>query len=325
VSDSLVGVIDDEEPSSDLLSARPGVSYRFVRPPAPPESVLDADALFIWSPRTSFLRDNWSDMRRLRWVHTATAGVESVLFPELIDSDVVVTNSRFIFDEALAEYVLGLMLVLSKDLQITIAHQAEHRWERRETDTLRGKVAVLVGVGPIARRTAQLAKAFGMVIRGIGRRARTGDPDFGDIDPPERLSALFAEADYAIVILPDTPLTTGLVDAGAIAALRPSARLINVGRAVTLDQGALVSALREGRIAGAALDVFTREPLPPDDPLWDVPNLLISPHMSGDFRGWRSKIVDLFETNLDNWLSGKPLLNVVDKHLGYAPGVPRGA
>jgi len=319
VSDSLVGVIEDAEPSSDLLSARRGVSYRFVRPPAPPDLVVDADALFIWSPRSSFLRDNWSNMRRLRWVHTATAGVESVLFPELIDSEVVVTNSRFIFDEALAEYVLGLILMMAKDLQITVAHQAEHRWERRETDTLAGKVAVLIGVGPIARRTAQLATAFGMVVRGVGRTARTGDPDFGDVDPPERIHALFAEADYAIVILPDTPSTAGLVDAAAIAALKPTARLINVGRAVTLDQDALVRALRGGRLAGAALDVFAREPLPPGDPLWGVPNLLISPHMSGDFRGWRNKIVELFERNLDSWLSGGPLLNVVDKRLGYAP------
>jgi phosphoglycerate dehydrogenase-like enzyme len=316
---TIVDVIEDDSPSDQLLSAREGVSYRFIRPQAQSEDALDADALFIWSPRSSFVRDNWSEMRRLRWVHTATAGVESVLFPELIDSEVVVTNSRFIFDEALAEYVLGLILMMAKDLQITVAHQAEQRWEPRETDTLAGKIAVLVGVGPIARRTARLAKAFGMVVRGVGRTARTSDPDFGDIDPPERIHALFADADYAIVILPDAPGTAGLVDAAAIAALKPTARLINVGRAVTIDQDALVRALRGGRLAGAALDVFLREPLPPDDPLWDVPNLLISPHMSGDFRGWRHKAVELFEKNLDSWLSGGPLLNVVDKRLGYAP------
>jgi phosphoglycerate dehydrogenase-like enzyme len=325
VSDSLVGVIEDEESSSNLLSAREGVTYRFIRPSAQPGDIHDADALFIWNPRSSFVRDNWPEFRRLRWVHTATAGVEYVLFPELINSDVVVTNSRFIFDGALAEYVIGLMLALGKGFQNTFAQQAEHRWDPRETDTLHGKVVVLVGVGPIARRTAQLARAFGMVVRGVGRTARTGDADFGDIESPERLHALFVEADYAIVILPNTRLTAGLVDAAAIAALKPTARLINVGRAATLDQDALVRALRVGRLAGAALDVFAREPLPPDDPLWDVPNLLISPHMSGDFRGWKSKIVELFERNLDNWLSGEPLLNVVDKHLGYAPGIPRGA
>ena len=325
MTDSIVGVVEDERPSNELLSPPPGVSYSFIQPSSPPpDGALDVDALFIWNVRSRFLRDNWSGLHRLRWVHAATAGVEWVLFPELVDSDVVVTNSRFIFDRALAEYVIGMMLVLSKDLQTTFVHQAEHRWEQREGDTLDGKVVVVVGVGPIARRTAQLAKAFGMVVRGIGRTARSGDPDFGDIASAASLHALFAEADYVVMVLPNTPLTAGLVDAAALAALKPTAVLVNVGRAATLDQGALVSALREGRLAAAALDVVTPEPLPPDNPLWDVPNLMISPHMSGDFRGWRSKIVELFERNLESWLLGAPLLNVVDKHLGYAPGSPRG-
>jgi len=325
MTDSLVGVVEDERPSNEFLSPRPGRSYRFIQPSSPPpEDALDVDALFIWNVRSPFLRENWSGLHRLRWVHAGTAGVEWVLFPELVDSDVVVTNSRFVFDRALAEYVIGMMLVLSKDFRTTFAHQAEHRWEQRESDTLDGKVVVVVGVGPIARRTAQLATALGMVVRGIGRTARTGDPDFGDIASPESIPALLADADYVVMVLPNTPLTVGLVDAAALAALKPTARLINVGRAATLDQDALVRALRQGRLAAAALDVVSPEPLPPDSPLWDVPNLLISPHMSGDFGGWRSKIVELFERNLDSWLRGAPLLNVVDKRLGYAPGSPRG-
>jgi phosphoglycerate dehydrogenase-like enzyme len=321
VSGAIVGVVEDERSSSEPLSPRPGVTYCLIQPSSPlPDCALDVDALFIWNVRSRFLRDNLSGLHRLRWVHAATAGVEWVLFPELVESEIVVTNSRFIFDRALAEYVIGMMLVLSKDFQATFAYQAEHRWDQREGDTLDGKVAVVVGVGPIARRTAQLARAFGMVVRGIGRTARAGDPDFGDIASAESMHALFAEADHVVMVLPNTPLTAGLVDAAALAALKPTARLINVGRAATLDQDALVSALREGRLAAAALDVVSPEPLPPDDPLWGVPNLLISPHMSGDFRGWRRKIVELFERNLDSWLRGAPLLNVVDKHLGYAPG-----
>ena len=242
-----------------------------------------------------------------------------MLFQELIDSDVVVTNSRGVFDLALAEYVIGLMLALSKDFVTTFVHQSEHRWVQRESETLHGKTAVVVGVGPIARATARLAKAFGMTVRGIGRTARNGDPDFGDIAGPESLHALFAEADYAVLVLPKTPETLGMIDEAALESLTPTARLINVGRAATLDQDALVRALREGRIAGAALDVVNPEPLPADDPLWDVPHLLISPHMSGDHRGWQQNIVAMFESNLDRWLRGAPLLNVVDKHLGYAP------
>jgi phosphoglycerate dehydrogenase-like enzyme len=123
-----------------------------------------------------------------------------------------------------------------------------------------------------------------------------------------------------VMVLPKTPQTLGMVDEAALESLKPTARLINVGRAATLDQDALVRALREGRIAAAALDVVTPEPLPAGDPLWDVPRLLISPHMSGDHRGWMNTIVALFESNLDRWLRGAPLLNVVDKQLGYAPG-----
>ena len=325
MTDSLVGVVDDEQPSDELLTARAGVAYRFIRPASPlPDDAGDMEAVLVWGVGSMFLRENWSRLQRLRWVHTATAGVERVLFPELIESDVVVTNSRFVFDQALAEYVIGMMLVLSKGFETTFAHQAEHRWQQRESDTLDGKVVVLVGVGPIARRAAQLAKAFGMAVRGIGRTARAGDPDFGDITSPEGMRSLFADADYVVMVLPNTPLTAGMVDAGALAALPRTARLVNVGRAATLDQDALVSALREGRLAGAALDVVTPEPLPAGDPLWDVPNLLISPHMSGDFHGSRRQLAELFERNLDHWLRGEPLLNVVDKHLGYAPASPRG-
>lgn len=321
-ADRIVGVLEDEHPSVGLLTPRPGVRYSFVAPgSAPPDDVFSAEALFIWNVGGGFLREHWSRLERLRWVHTTSAGVDKVLFQELIDSDVVLTNSRGVFDVALSEYVIGLMLIMSKDFETTFAHQSEHRWVRRDTDTLYGKVAVVVGVGPIARATARLAKAFGMTVRGIGRTARSGDPDFGDIAGPESLRALFAGADYVVMVLPKTPQTLGMVDEAALESLKPTARLINVGRAATLDQDALVRALREGRIAAAALDVVTPEPLPADDPLWDVPRLLISPHMSGDHRGWMNTIVALFESNLDRWLRGAPLLNVVDKRLGYAPGI----
>jgi phosphoglycerate dehydrogenase-like enzyme len=290
----------------------------------PLDDVLAADAVFAWNVRNRFLQDNWQRLDHLRWVHTASAGVERVLFPELVESDVVLTNSRFVFDQPMAEWVIGMMLVLSKDFRTTLAHQAQRRWLQRETDTLGGKVVVMVGVGPIARATARLAKAFGMEVHGIGRTARTGDPDFGDIASRDGMRALFAGADYVVMVLPNTAQTAGMVDAAALAALKPSARLINVGRAATLDQEALVRALRDGRLAAAALDVVSPEPLPSDDPLWGVPNLLISPHDSGNVRGWQKPILDLFERNLDNWLRGAPLLNIVDKHLGYAPGSARG-
>jgi phosphoglycerate dehydrogenase-like enzyme len=316
----VVGIVEDDPPSRDMLEPRRDVQYIFIEPDSPPPpDAIGADALLIWSARGGYLRRHWDEFTRLRWVHVGSAGVDRVLFPELVASDVTLTNSRHVFDDALAEYTIGLMLALGKDLQTTFRHQLEHRWNQRESDTLSGKVAVLVGVGPIARRTAQLAKAFGMSVRGIGRHARIGDPDFGAIGGPASVHAFFADADYVVMILPSTPETVGMIDAAALAALKPAARLINVGRGVTLDQDALATALREGRLAGAALDVMTPEPLPVDSPLWDVPNLIISPHMSGDRTGWQQDIARLFLSNLDRFRSGQPLLNVIDKKLGYAP------
>jgi phosphoglycerate dehydrogenase-like enzyme len=321
LTERVVAVVDDDAPSSALLTPHSGVRYVFIEPGSPPpDDVFQCDALFTWDPSNPFLRDNFSRFTNLRWVHASSAGVDRLLFPELVESDVVLTNSRYVFDEALAEYVVGFMLMMSKDLGTTLALQREHRWVKRESDTLRDKVVVLVGVGPIARQVARFAKAFGMVVHGVGRTARSGDPDFGDISTAEALQSLFASADYVVMVLPKTPATEHLVDDAALRALRPAARLINVGRAWSLDQDALVGALRDGRLAGAALDVVTPEPLPADDPLWDTPNLIISPHMSGDHHGWQADIARLFDSNLELWLRGEPLRNVVDKHLGYATG-----
>jgi phosphoglycerate dehydrogenase-like enzyme len=316
----LVGVVEDDTPTRDLMAPMPGVRYLFIDPSAePPSALADVDALLIWNVRSAYPRKHWSNFKRLRWIHSGTAGVERVLFPELARSDVVVTNSRYIFDQALAEYAIGLMLALCKDLPTTVRYQTERRWQQRETESLSGKVALMVGVGPIARRTAQMAKAIGMSVRGIGRTARAGDPDFGDIAASEALPALFADADYVVLVLPSTPETQGMVGRAALDALKPSARLINVGRGSTLDQDALYDALREGRIAGAALDVVVPEPLPADSPLWDVPNLIVSPHMAGDRAGWKRDVVELFKSNLERFQRSEPLLNVVDKNLGYAP------
>jgi phosphoglycerate dehydrogenase-like enzyme len=316
----LVGVVEGDPPSRDILGTRPDTRYVFIDPASQlPGEAVEADALLIWNVRSGYLREHWSRFTRLRWVHAGTADVERVLFPELAASDVVLTNWRYVFDQALAEYTIGLMLALSKDVATTIRHQLEHRWVQRETETLSGKTVVMLGVGPIARRIAQLAKALGMSVRGIGRTARAADPDFGDIAASDALPASFAATDYVVMVLPSTPETAGMVGAAALGVLKPTARLVNVGRGSTLDQDALCTALREGRIAGAALDVMSPEPLPADSPLWDVPNLILSPHMSGDHAGWQQDIADLFIRNLERFQRDEPLLNVVDKSLGYAP------
>jgi phosphoglycerate dehydrogenase-like enzyme len=277
------------------------------------------EALLTWEYRSSLLRDHWRELRNLRWIHVAAAGVDGVLFPELVASDVVVTNSRHIFDRAMAEYTIGLMLCLAKDLPTTLRRQADHTWAYRETETLFGKTLAIIGVGPIAREIGRLAAAFGMRVQGVGRTARQGDPDFGNIIASDGLARVLPEADYIVAVVPRTAETDGLIDAKMLALLKPSARLVNVGRATTVDQRELGRALAQGRIAGAALDVFDTEPLSANDPLWKLPNVVISPHMAGDYTGWRRDIVALFTANLERWLRGEALVNVVDKTLGYVP------
>jgi hypothetical protein len=202
-TEHLIAIVEDDSPSAALLTGHAGVRYVFIEPNSPaPDDVFQSDALFTWDPSNPFLRDNWSRFTNLRWVHASSAGVDRLLFSELVNSDVVLTNSRYVFDEALAEYVIGLMLMMSKDLGATLAFQREHRWIQRESDTLHGKVVVLVGVGPIARRVARFATAFGMVVHRIGRTARGRDPDFGDITTPETMQMLFAIADYVVMVLP---------------------------------------------------------------------------------------------------------------------------
>ena len=314
----LVGVIDSSGRSRELLSAREQVRYLAIDPAVEfPQDTLGVEALLIWDYTSSFLRDNWRTLPHLKWIHVAAAGVDAVLFPDLVASDVVVTSSRHIFDRAMAEYAIGLMLCLAKGFRTTFQRQAEHVWAYRDAETLFRKTLVIVGVGAIGREIARLANALGMRVLGVGRTARLGDKDFGDIITSAGLPQVLPDADYLLVVVPRTPETDGLIDAKMLAKLKPSARLINIGRASTVDQEELSRALSEGRIGGAALDVFDAEPLPPNDPLWDLPNIIISPHMAGDYVGWRKDIVVLFTENLQRWLRGDPLLNVVDKTLGY--------
>jgi phosphoglycerate dehydrogenase-like enzyme len=314
-----VGVIDASGKSRALLKDKEGVRHIFIDPSQ--SLAVDAasvDVLFAWGLTSDFLKENWHRFHRLRWIHSASAGVDRLLFPELVDSEVVLTSSRHIFDRAMAEYAIGLMLALAKDFKTTINQQAERVWEPRETESLFGKTLVVVGVGPIARESARLAKSFGMRLIGVGRTARN-DSDFGAIVASTDLPAVLPEADYLLLIAPRTPMTEGLIGRDALALLKPSARVINVGRGAIIDQAELRRALIEGRIAGAALDVFEKEPLPNDDPIWDIPNLLVSPHMAGDYIGWRQDNADLFAKNLRRWIAREPLLNVVDKSLGYVP------
>ncbi|WP_185025503.1 D-2-hydroxyacid dehydrogenase [Actinomadura coerulea] len=290
---------------------------RYVRETELADALPGADVLFMWDFLSDAVAGAWPESGGPGWVHIASAGVDRLMFPGLIDSDTVVTNSRGVFDEPIAEYVLGLVLAFAKDLHTTFRLQGERRWRHRETERITGARALVVGTGPIGRAIGRRLSAAGLAVSGAGRTARDADPDLGVVHPVERLGEALAGADYVVLAAPLTPQTRGMIDAAALERMRPSARLVNVGRGGLVAEDDLVEALRAGRIAGAALDVFEDEPLPASSPLWDMPGVIVSPHMSGDVVGWRDELVRLFADNLGRYVSGRPLRNVVDKRLGY--------
>jgi phosphoglycerate dehydrogenase-like enzyme len=315
----VLGVPGGDRPDLERLSGRARVRY------ADGESLAgllpDADVLLVWDFASDAVRRAWPGPgRRPGWVHTASAGVDRLLgCPELVASDTVITNARGVFDQPIAEYVAGLVLALAKDFHGSWELQRQRRWRHRETMRLAGTHAVVVGSGPIGRAIGRTLTALGVEVELVGRRERSGDPEFGRIHASGALGSLLPSADWVVCAAPLTESTTGMFDAAAFARMRPTARFVNVGRGAHVVQEDLVEALLSRRIAAAALDVFADEPLPADSPLWDVPGLLVSPHMSGDTTGWRDDLARQFCDNFDRWAAGGPLFNVVDKQLGYVP------
>jgi phosphoglycerate dehydrogenase-like enzyme len=309
-----------EEPPPGIEPVFDSASVRFAMDASELEGVLEgADALFVWDFRATELRDAWHRADRLRWVHVAGAGVDAVLFPGLAESMVTVTNSRGIFDRSIAEYVLGLMLIFAKDFRQSIELQQSKKWVHRESEMLAGKKALVVGAGSIGRTIAGLARCAGMEVEAVARTARSSDEDFGRVYASEDLGEALSGADYVVIAAPLTPQTEGMFGAAQFELMDSSSRLINVGRGPIVEEPALVEALRNGQISGAALDVFLEEPLTEDSPLWEMPQVVVSPHMSGDFRGWLEALGELFVENFERWQRDEELLNVVDKERGYAP------
>jgi phosphoglycerate dehydrogenase-like enzyme len=302
------------EPVAELATLRFAASL-----PELSAALQDAQVLFVWDFRSTLLREAWPHARHLEWVHVAGAGVDAVVFPDLAQSDVVLTNSRGVFDQPIAEYVLGLMLAFAKDLPTTLDLQRRHVWQHRESERLAGQTLLVVGAGGIGRAIGRLARAVGLQVLAAARTPRSSDPDLGRVVAMTDLDTVLPQADYVVVAAPLTPETEGIFGAQAFARMKSTARFINVGRGPLVDEAALVDALRSRRIAGAALDVFVHEPLVPDHPLWNLPGLIVSPHMSGDFVGWLPALAKLFVDNFQRWWRGDPLLNVVDKQRGYVP------
>lgn len=282
------------------------------------DALARADILMVTDFRTDLLADCWPAEHRIQWIHATSAGVDALMIPPIRDSDIPVTNARGIFDRPIAEFVLGLILCFAKDFPGSLHYQAQREWVHRETERIAGKRVLIVGAGSIGRQIGRLLGAAGLEITALSRSARDNDPDFGRVHAAGDLAELLPTADYVVVAAPLTPDTEGLFDAAAFARMQPSARFINIGRGPIVRTGDLVQALQEGRIAGAGLDVFEQEPLPANNPLWTIPNAILSAHMAGDVVGWKDALSEQFIANFRRWKAGETLQNLVDKERGYA-------
>jgi phosphoglycerate dehydrogenase-like enzyme len=262
---------------------------------------------------------------RLKWVHSSATGVGSLLTPEMVASNVIVTNSRGVHATPMAEHVLTLMLALARKLPLAVRRQRERRWAQQEVYegappvyTLRGRRLGVIGLGAIGSEVARLALAVGMRVSAVRRRVDAPHPEGLDrVYAPDQLHLLLAESHIVVVAVPLTRDTRGLIGARELRTMQPSAFLINVGRGKVIDEPALAEELAKGTIAGAALDVVAHEPLDPESPLWSLDNVLITPHVSTARHDFWDAVVDLFADNLTRYRAGQPLNNVVDKRAGY--------
>ena len=284
------------------------------------EALPRVEIVFSWN-RASAIEDGFDDARSLRWIQAGSAGVDALLFPALVASDVVVTNARGIFDEPMAESVMAFVLALNTG----ILRDQRGIWgiyEDREALPRRrvaGERMLVVGAGSIGHAIGRTARAMGLRVSGVANRARPGDEVFDEVGAADALLDLLPSFDVVVNVLPLTPTTWHRFGAEAFAAMATDALFVNVGRGATVDEPALIRALQEEQIRGAALDVFEMEPLPSHSPLWEVENVIVSPHVAGDAEGWERRVVNLFAENLARFRAGRELHNVVDKALGYVP------
>jgi phosphoglycerate dehydrogenase-like enzyme len=319
-----------------LQAAAPGAEWINALEASEAEAAMPGADAFVGKVTPTML----ARADRLRWVQTFTASLEHYMFPELEAHPCVLTNVRGLFGDVIADQVMGYVLCFARNLHRYIRQQGEHRYEPaggeaarvssmtgpgtvnamdRATIYLPGARMGIVGLGGIGCEIARRARAFGMSVRGVDRFPERVRPPEGveSVMGTDRLPELLAWSDFAVIAAPQTPETTGWFHAGTLAHLRPSSYLINIGRGAIVVLDDLVAALRAGRLAGAALDVYEVEPLPADHPLWDFPNVILTPHTAGYSPVIAARHLATLVDNVGRFARGEPLINVVDKALWF--------
>jgi phosphoglycerate dehydrogenase-like enzyme len=279
----------------------------------------DATVILSWSLSGELLRDVFAMSPKVRWVHSRSAGLDTVMFPELVASPVPLTNGRGVFSQSLGEFALGAILYFAKDFRRMNRNQAAGRWEPFDIVEIAGETVGILGYGDIGRAVAKRAHAMGMRVVAVKRRplADHADPLVDWTFAPTGRLEMIAQSDYIVAAAPLTPETRGLIGEAEFQAMKPNAVVINLGRGPVIDEAAMVRALTEKRIKGAALDVFDNEPLPEGHPFYGLENVLLSPHCADHTPDWTDQAMRFFLAQFERFSQGAPLENVVEKAQGY--------
>lgn len=282
--------------------------------------IQEAEILIAWSIRPEQVKA----AKKLRWIHSPAAAVNQLMFPEIVKSDIVLTNAREVHGPVVAEHVIALVFALAKKIPGSVQLQQKHVWgqqilwdELPRVREVAGATLGLIGLGSIGRPLVRSAKALGMRVVAVREHPEKGSEGADVVFGPAKIDELFRQADYVVLAAPVTDSTKAIANSERLGLMKSDACLINVGRGPLVDEAALAAALRSKKIGGAALDVFPKEPLAEDSPLWDLPNLLITPHTAALTDKLWERHYALFSENLRRYLAGKPLLAVVDKQKGY--------
>ncbi len=255
--------------------------------------------------------------KKLRWVHALAAGVNRLLFPEFVESDVILTNSSGVHPIPISEHVLGLMLLFSRRLHESVKNQLHKEWKRPQPTELYGKTLGIIGFGSIGERIGYVGTRLGMYVIGLKRDTDYKTGNAHELLPPGRLDELLQRSDFVVVSLPLTRETEYLISERELNLMKKTAYLVNISRGKIICERDLVRALQNNVIAGAGLDVFEEEPLPVGNPLWDLTNVVITPHYAGSTPEYFNRAIDIFCENLKRFLHDEPMINVVDKKRGY--------
>jgi phosphoglycerate dehydrogenase-like enzyme len=282
------------------------------------QAAEDATVILLWSGSRDLLRAVFGTGNKVRWIHSRAAGLDNLLFPELVESPVLLTNGRGVFSASLGEFALAVILYFAKDLRRMIRNQVAAVWEPFDVEEISGRTVGIFGYGDIVRSVASRVHAMGMRVLATKRHVpRSADPLVEHFYKPEERREMMARCDYIVVTAPLTEETRHMIGDAEFGMMKNTAVVINVGRGPVIDEAALLRALTTKRIKGAGLDVFEREPLPPDNMLYKLENVLLSPHCADHTADWQDQAMRFFLTQYGRFERGEPLDSVVNKQLGY--------